>query len=236
MQLWYVCKENQLLGPFGEGELHSSLKANAFGAHDWVRKAEDVDWKLAHEIDDFKTYFTNSKNEKLPFEENWHDKWVLLQLNVITNEYYQSGPFTTAELLSKIYKGSAEYTDFVWQQGMTEWKRLGAVEAFIPKDTGVAQITSETTSVTNLQTISSQVMTHKPKTNSFYEQIPLFEEEAKFPLQKTQMRFIKPVDKFPEYYKPVVNKRKRWWMFSFFCFILSLAIAIWGKNSLSLYL
>lgn len=235
MQLWYVCKENQLLGPYQEGELHSSLKANTFGSHDWIRKAEDVDWKLAHEIEDFKSYFINSTSDKLPFEENWHDKWVLLQLNPASNEYMQHGPFTTSELLSKIYKGSAEYSDFVWQQGMTEWKRLGTVDAFIPKDETIESDPQSTEADVSLQTITSQVMTHKPAVNSYYEQIPLFVEDTKFPLQKTT-RTIKPVDKFPEYYKPVVNKRKRWWIFSFFCFILSLAIAIWGKNSLSLYL
>ncbi len=237
MQLWYVCKENQLLGPWQEEEVLSSFESKRIQSTDWVRRAEQVEWKLAAESEDFKDHFINSTTDKLPFEENWHDKWVLLQFNPQTNSYTQNGPYSTVELLSKIYQGSADYSDYVWQQGMSEWKRVGSVDAFIPKeDDDVVASLSEKAEV-SLKNIESHIMTNKPARDSFYEQIPLFEEE-KFPLgalQKTT-KTIKPVEKFPEYYKPLVNKRRRWWVFSFFCLILSLAIAIWGKSSLSLYL
>jgi nitrogen fixation protein len=236
MQLWYVCKENQLLGPFQEVDLKQGFEKKSFQAHDWVRKAEQVDWQLASSVEDLKSYFTATSQDKLPFEENWFDKWVLLQANPDTKAFSQSGPYSTKEILTKIYSGQAEYSDYVWQQGMTEWKRLGAVDAFIPKEEVEETPTAAKAPVVNRETIGGQVMTHQPVKNSYYEQLPLFEEENKFPITTKSQRIIKPVDKFPEYYKPVVNKRKRWWIFSFFCFVLSLAIAIWGKNSLSLYL
>ncbi|MCB0348020.1 MAG: DUF4339 domain-containing protein [Bdellovibrionales bacterium] len=236
MQLWYVCKENQLLGPWQEDQVLSSLTSKNISATDWIRRAEQIEWTLAAESENFKEHFLNSESEKLPFEENWHEKWVLLQFNATTNSYTQNGPFSTVELLSKIYQGTADYADYVWQQGMSEWKRVGAVDAFIPKEDGTEEIVP-TEDTVSLQTIESQVIVNKPEANSFYQQLPLFEDE-KFPLQTAPKvaRSVKTVEKFPEYYKPIVNKRRRWWVFSFFCFILSLAIAIWGKNSLSIYL
>lgn len=238
MQLWYVCKENQLLGPFTESQLHESISKQEIISTDWLRKAEDVDWTLAKQTFIFQEHFsTSSDKEKLPFEENWGDKWVLLQQDTATGTYSQSGPYSTKDLLSRIYQGKAEYTDFVWQQGMLEWKRIGSMSEFIPKDEElVAAAPAEANVEVSRDTIKETVLTNQPVANSYYEQIPLFEEEAKFPLQKSQQKTVRSVEKFPEYYKPIVNKRRRWWFFSFFCFVLSLVIAIWGKNSLSLYL
>lgn len=240
MQLWFTCKENELNGPYTRKEMEEQLQNKEILPHHWVRLQEEANWTVVSEHQEFKEF--SEKKEDLEVLE---EKWVLLHLS--DEGQKQLGPYTTAELLNMVYLGDADYSDFVWKQGFSEWKRMGSLDCFIPseevkKNPIKKQVKQEKQLDHNEQlSLFDDLMKNETHPMSFYQDNLVPEEARK---KEVKDRFViknktdikKNKDGIPTYYKPVKNKKQRWWIFSFFCLFLTIMIAVWGKSGLSLYL
>lgn len=141
---WLYKKNGKSLGPVNEDDILKLIEEDILDLDDLVCRQGEPDWASIRSFECFNRRKERAENlhqfvelpESQEEEEFDNSSWVLLKKKVKSKQtkFIQSGPFSTEKLLKKIISGEANFSDYVWKKGMTQWKRVGSVEAFDRRD------------------------------------------------------------------------------------------------------
>lgn len=133
MQRWYVQQRRKLLGPLTKSDIIQEIKNHRILSKDWICLEGESEWRPCMEISEFAAEFSGEQMD-LAQQYEAEEQWVVLveKNNEENKSFEQSGPFSTRELISLLYKGEVEYSDRVWKPGFESWKCIGLIEDFIP--------------------------------------------------------------------------------------------------------
>lgn len=128
--LFYYLEGQKTQGPAETSELIQRIIEGRLHALDLIYLEGDSKWRSVAEFEVF-AQALNQAAERLRQE----SQWVLLTKKSPERGkgYIQSGPFSTTVLHERLLSGIVRYTDYVWKKGMKEWRRIGEVEEFRPK-------------------------------------------------------------------------------------------------------
>lgn len=123
MSRWYYLQKGRPFGPITTQELKTEIQTRRLGARDLIFKERDTEWREVSQFSELQVTSSQHRN----FDKN-SDEWVLL---VRKNEAYrQLGPFTRANICSKLQMGEIAFTDYVWRKGLKEWYKIIALSEF----------------------------------------------------------------------------------------------------------
>lgn len=123
MSQWYYLQKGRPFGPVSTRELMLEIQSRRLNAHDLVFKEHDTEWR---EVSLFPELHEHQISLQHPDKNS--DEWVLLIRK--NDAYRQLGPFTRAEIVSKLQAGEIAFTDYVWRKGLKEWYKIIALSEF----------------------------------------------------------------------------------------------------------
>ncbi len=133
MSTYYIAHLGQQQGPFSISEIENKLNSGKLLWHDYIYDNKSQDWVMLMEFSDLTFLFNKSfanpilQNPKMSKPEPDLMKrriWYVLKQN---NNY---GPFSKTELIQMLQGKTLHEFDFIWNNGMSSWKRLSDVSEF----------------------------------------------------------------------------------------------------------
>lgn len=128
MKMFYRLKNQRAQGPFSLEEMLHWVRTEELTALDPIFREGDEKWRPLSEFAEFRSVLKEIKVKKD------QDSWVVLVKKEPGKKtgYLQKGPFSTDQIREMLQKGEILYTDHIWKKGMSEWKKVSAVENFNP--------------------------------------------------------------------------------------------------------
>lgn len=127
MKDWFFYQERgKTLGPLTGDDLRARIRDGRIRMFDLIYREGELGWKMALEHPDLSPEFKRpelaSLNER---------PWVCLHRRSPESfEFITLGPYSEAELKVALQTGKVTYSDYIWQNGFLEWKRIGNLEEF----------------------------------------------------------------------------------------------------------
>jgi hypothetical protein len=127
MKKWFFHQEKgNTLGPITLDEMKNRVREGRIRLFDLVYREGEPGWRMALEHPDLRGEFKTSTVKTLVDR-----PWVCLQRKSETGfEFGTSGPFSTDDIRLSLQEGLISYSDYVWRDGFSEWKRIGSLEDF----------------------------------------------------------------------------------------------------------
>jgi hypothetical protein len=127
MKNWFFHQENgSTLGPITLDQIKSRVREGRIRLFDLVYREGEPGWRMALEHPDLRNEFKTSTVKTLVDR-----PWVCLQRKSEAGfEFGTSGPFSTDDIRLMIQEGLISYSDYVWRDGFSEWRRIGSLEDF----------------------------------------------------------------------------------------------------------
>lgn len=127
MKNWFFHQEKgKTLGPVTLEEMKSRVGSGRIRMFDLVYREGEPGWRMALEHPDLRGEFKSSTVKALVDR-----PWVCLQRKSPDGfEFGTSGPFSTEDIRLNLQEGLISYSDFVWRDGFSEWRRIGSLEDF----------------------------------------------------------------------------------------------------------
>lgn len=127
---WYYYFEGQrAVGPLGKADLVERIRTNKLGPYQLVIRDGDDEWKPALALPEFRDLLLVQKTQREPSR-----LWIILKRQDAGGRLAAEslGPFTSDEVREHLQSGRIEYTDYVWKDGMHQWRRLSSLKEFSP--------------------------------------------------------------------------------------------------------
>ena len=127
MKKWFFHQEKgNTLGPLTLDQIRSRVHEGRIRLFDLVYREGEPGWRMALEHSDLRNEFKTSTVKTLVDR-----PWVCLQRKSEAGfDFGTSGPFSTDDIRLSIQEGLISYSDYVWRDGFSEWRRIGSLEDF----------------------------------------------------------------------------------------------------------
>lgn len=152
MGTYYVSHNGEQQGPWTSQDILKKLKNQELAWSDYVYDEKKSDWVLFMDHPEFSSHFKPSKpappkpgkkaqEPAAELPEHNDKEWFVLKAE---NKY---GPFSLLEVVRMLQEKNIFEYDYIWNQGMSTWKRIAEVEEFKPdkiralKESGVPDVT-----------------------------------------------------------------------------------------------
>lgn len=129
MNKWFYFLENgRAIGPLKLSDLRERAARGELGPYQLIYSEVDHDWRPALAFAELKGYFKGGD----PVDPS---QWVVLRrLPEGRLAVEKMGPFSSSEIQKALDGGQLEFTDYVWREGMHQWRRIALLKEFSPKD------------------------------------------------------------------------------------------------------
>lgn len=123
---YYYFESNKAVGPLKLVVLIERAKAGQLGPYQLVYREGDAEWHPALALSELREVFINTTTKI-------QDQWVVLKrMESGALAIAPRGPFTSKEVKAQLLSGEIEYTDYVWKDGMHQWRRVALLREFAP--------------------------------------------------------------------------------------------------------
>ncbi len=213
MKNWFFHQEKgTTLGPITLEEIRSRVREGRIRMYDLVYREGEPGWRMALEHPDLRGEFASSTVKTLTSR-----PWVCLQRKSADRfEFGTSGPFSTEDIQLQLAEGLISYSDYVWRDGFSEWRRIGTLEDFNRRlseanERGVRRRAEEEKTpslpaVPGKELLKSVVEMKRPVAPSVLP--PPVPKEATTP-DLTQLEVETPTVEKRKHNRPVSNERRR---------------------------
>lgn len=127
MRDWYFYQEKgKTMGPLTAEDLRARIRDGRLKLFDLIYKEGEPGWRMALEHPDLRDEF------KKMGEGNTKERpWVCLhRKSETTFDFITMGPYSDAEVKEAIQSGKISYSDYIWRDDFSEWRRIGDVPEF----------------------------------------------------------------------------------------------------------
>jgi len=127
---WFYYFEGQrAVGPLEKADMIERIQAKKLGPYQLVIRDGDDEWQPALSFPEFRELLQGQKTSREPVQ-----SWVVLKRQDAGGRLAVEslGPFTSDEIRMHLQAGRIEYTDYVWKDGMHQWRRLSSLKEFSP--------------------------------------------------------------------------------------------------------
>ena len=136
MKNWYHCILGQVKGPFSLSQIEDKIKQEEMSPDDLIYKFGEKEWTLVKDRWQFQKAILEKKitNKEMPKQD-----WVVLKqedTKSITNKDFspfQYNYYSTQEILKNLHNGRISYSDWIWKEGMKNWKCIRDLSLFKTK-------------------------------------------------------------------------------------------------------
>lgn len=127
MKDWFFHQEKgKTLGPINLDEMKSRIREGRIRMFDLVYREGDSGWQMAIEHRDLRADFKSAPVKSLA-----ERPWVVLRRKSEESlDFETSGPFGVEDIRRSLKEGSISYSDYVWRDGFSEWRRIGSLKDF----------------------------------------------------------------------------------------------------------
>ena len=127
MKDWFFYQERgQTMGPITIEEMRSRIRQGELRPFDLIYREGEKNWRMAFEHPDVRDGFKGLERRALKGR-----PWVCLRRKKQEGfDFVTAGPFAEEEVREHIRAGKLSYNDYAWQEGFTEWRRLGSLPEF----------------------------------------------------------------------------------------------------------
>lgn len=121
--LFYIYHQGEQKGPISLQEIASKLRAKELEMNDYLYDEQASDWTVLTMYPALSDLISDVKAEAKPAQptqkhEHTPDEWFALKGSL------RFGPFAFTELIRLLQEKSMHDSDFVWHQGLKEWKKV----------------------------------------------------------------------------------------------------------------
>lgn len=201
---WFYYFEGQrAVGPLEKADMIERIQAKKLGPYQLVIRDGDDEWQPALAFPEFRELLQGQKTSREPVH-----SWVVLKRQDAGGRLAVEslGPFTSDEIRAHLQAGRIEYTDYVWKDGMHQWRRLSSLKEFSPFEKPAAPeplikvppaplIAKQ---VTKAEVLKKVEVVNRKKEISKPPEIPVPPEAEGPDLAKTMVMQAKPVPPIPE--------------------------------------
>lgn len=137
MKDWYFYQERgRTVGPVGIEDLRARIKEGRIRLFDLVYRDGDSGWRMALENPDLRGEFKAVSLDTLKDR-----PWVILQKKTsVAMDFVTQGPFSEKEVRESILAGRISYSDYIWRDSFSQWRRIASLEEFNPRIAAQAQV------------------------------------------------------------------------------------------------
>lgn len=127
---FFYLEKGKARGPLEKEDMLKAFDRGRIGPLDLIYQEGQQQWVPAFEHKEFKSLFKDKPQHS--FIERPRKIWVVLHRKKPEEGkgFFQSGPFTQAEVQKKIHRGEISYMDYIWKSGFKKWTRVRDVEEF----------------------------------------------------------------------------------------------------------
>lgn len=126
---FYYFEGERAVGPLEQSDVVERILAKRLGPYQLMIRDGEEEWRPALAFEEFRQYLINIPTTREPGQ-----SWVVLKRQDAGGHLAVEslGPFTSDEVREQIQAGKVEYTDYVWKDGMSQWRRISSLREFSP--------------------------------------------------------------------------------------------------------
>jgi hypothetical protein len=129
MKSWfYYFDKGKAVGPLNLTDLVERITDGEVGPYQLVFREGDIEWVPALALSELR----EAASAKVSSQDN---QWIILRRQdggAMSVE--PMGPFSSQQIRDQIQTGKINYTDYVWKEGMHQWRRIALLREFQPSE------------------------------------------------------------------------------------------------------